>query len=267
MVSIGEFARLGQVTVRMLRHYDRIGLLVPGRVDPSSGYRSYAAAQLARLHRVVALKDLGFSLDQVRRILDDELTPEELRGMVRLRRAELIDEHARAEQQLAGVEQRLRLIEREDQMSQVEYVVKSLPGRRIAAREATVTSQPEIAAVVEPLFGAVAGAVDAAGGCPQTGVATYAADEEGVRIVLGYDYSGEPAPGFDVHTLPAVEQAVCAVHLGAMDTIGASWQALFAWVEAQGWTPAGPCREIYLVASPDDDQSGWVTELQQPVAR
>jgi DNA-binding transcriptional MerR regulator len=267
MVSIGEFARLGQVTVRMLRHYDQVGLLVPDRVNPS-GYRSYAADQLARLHRIVALKDLGFTLDQVHRMLDDDLAAEELRGMLRLRRAELIHEHAQAQARLAGVEHRLRLIEREKLMSQIEYVVKSLPARRIAAREASAASQPEIAAVVEPLFGEVADAVSATGGCPETGVAIYDSDREGgVRIMLGYDYAGVPASGFEVRTLPAVERAVCAVHLGAMETVGASWQALFSWVEARGWTPSGPCREVYLQAAPDHDQSGWVTELQQPVTR
>ena len=61
MLSIGDFARLGQVSPRMLRHYDEIGLLSPDRVDPATGYRYYAAHQLARLHRLVALRDLGLT--------------------------------------------------------------------------------------------------------------------------------------------------------------------------------------------------------------
>ncbi|MBK8074142.1 MAG: MerR family transcriptional regulator [Kineosporiaceae bacterium] len=267
MVSIGEFARLGQVTVRMLRHYDQIGLLTPDRVDPASGYRSYAADQLARLHRIVALKDLGFTLDAVHRMLDDDLAAEELRGMLRLRQIELVTEHAQAQARLAGVEHRLRLIEKEKQMSQVEYVVKSLPARTVAVRPASVGSPEEIAGVMGRLFGEVAQAIGAAGGRPESALATYSSDDEGgVNMLVGFDYAGAEAPGFEVHTLPAIE-AVCAVHLGAMDTIGASWQALFSWVEAQGWKPTGPCREIYLKAFPLDDQSGWVTELQQPVTR
>jgi DNA-binding transcriptional MerR regulator len=65
MFSIGEFARHGRVSVRMLRHYDAIGLLRPATVDPASGYRFYEAGQLADLNRLVALKDLGFSLQQL----------------------------------------------------------------------------------------------------------------------------------------------------------------------------------------------------------
>ena len=89
MFSIGDFASHGRVSVRMLRHYDAIGLLRPAHVDPATGYRSYEAAQLARLNRVVALKELGFTLTEVQSIVDDEVGPEELRGMLRLRRTEL----------------------------------------------------------------------------------------------------------------------------------------------------------------------------------
>jgi DNA-binding transcriptional MerR regulator len=66
MLNIGEFARLGQVSPRMLRHYDQLGLLTPDRVDPGSGYRFYGVHQLGRLHRIVALRDMGFGLDQIR---------------------------------------------------------------------------------------------------------------------------------------------------------------------------------------------------------
>src|SRR5450631_4478491 len=73
MLNIGEFARLGQVSPRMLRHYDDLGLLQPSRVDPATGYRFYAVAQLSRLHRILALRDLGFSLDQISGLLDEDL--------------------------------------------------------------------------------------------------------------------------------------------------------------------------------------------------
>ena len=66
MVSIGEFARLGGVSVRTLRHYDEIGLLRPAQVDPVTGYRGYLASQLGQLNRILALKELGLSLTQAR---------------------------------------------------------------------------------------------------------------------------------------------------------------------------------------------------------
>ena len=76
MLSIGEFARLGRVSSRMLRHYDQLELLAPERIDAESGYRYYGVHQLGRLHRLLALRDLGFSLEQIRGLLADELTLE-----------------------------------------------------------------------------------------------------------------------------------------------------------------------------------------------
>src|ERR1700676_1036889 len=71
MYTIGAFARLGGVTVGMLRHYDGLGLFMPSQVDPVTGHRYYEATQLPRLNRLVALKDLGFTLEQVGQLLDE----------------------------------------------------------------------------------------------------------------------------------------------------------------------------------------------------
>src|SRR5687767_14802491 len=97
MLSIGDFARLGQVSPRMLRHYDQLGLLRPERVDYATGYRTYGVSQLVRLHHLLALRDLGFTLEQIGKLLDDEPPVDQLRGMLRLRQAQieqtLTDEH------------------------------------------------------------------------------------------------------------------------------------------------------------------------------
>jgi len=105
MFSIGEFARLGGVSVRTLRHYDEIGLLRPTAIDQDTGYRGYSASQLGPLNRIVALKDLRLSLTQIRRLLDG-ITLDELHGMLILRRAQLEHEVHQHMNQLLGVEAR-----------------------------------------------------------------------------------------------------------------------------------------------------------------
>jgi DNA-binding transcriptional MerR regulator len=65
MIKIGDFSKLSQATVKALRLYDEMGLLKPARVDNFTGYRYYSADQLPRLNRILALKDLGFSLEQI----------------------------------------------------------------------------------------------------------------------------------------------------------------------------------------------------------
>src|SRR6185312_6918132 len=113
MFAIGEFARHGRVSIRMLRHYDALGLLRPAYVDPVTGYRSYTAGQLADLNRIVALKDLGFSLEQVGTLIVDDLGPAELRAMLTMRQAQLETMLAESSARLTQVESRLRSLEAE----------------------------------------------------------------------------------------------------------------------------------------------------------
>ena len=78
MLLISEFARSGSVTIRALRFYDEVGLLSPAHVVPENGYRWYSPAQFAQLNQIQAFKDMGFSLQEIRELLQQRLTPQEL---------------------------------------------------------------------------------------------------------------------------------------------------------------------------------------------
>ncbi|MGO2746599.1 MerR family transcriptional regulator [Microbacterium sp.] len=266
MLSIGAFAQIGQVTHRMLRHWDTAGLLVPAHVDEFSGYRSYDPSQLARLHRIVALRQLGFGLDDISMILDQGVDAARIDALLRVRRAEVEEEHRIAAERLVDVERRLHLIEKENHMSQIEIIDKPLPAVRLAARRAVVATQPEIAGVVGPAFDAIAEIVGDQRGALETPIAQYDHGEDGVSITIGYAYSGPARDGFEIVELPAEDAAVCGIHLGSMEGIAGSWQAIHAEILARGFVPSGPCRELYVRAE-SDDQADWVTELQQPVTR
>lgn len=111
MLSIGEFARLGGVSARTLRHYDDLGLLRPAQVDEAAGRRRYEIDQLGDLNRIVTLNHLGFSLQEVGEFVRDGVEAAELRGMLRMRRAELELQMRDAHQRIAQIDGRLRLIE------------------------------------------------------------------------------------------------------------------------------------------------------------
>src|ERR1051326_5641034 len=112
--KIGDFSRLTQVTVKTLRHYDRLGLIKPDYIDPESGYRYYTAGQLPRLNRILALKDLGFSLEQITTLVKEEVPISELRGMLRLKRAEMERTIQDEQERLRRVDARLRQLEEGD---------------------------------------------------------------------------------------------------------------------------------------------------------
>src|SRR5919108_2294218 len=108
MFKIGEFSRLSRVSVRMLRHYDQLGLLTPSQTDPFTGYRYYSAEQLPRLNRIIALRELGFSLEQIASMLEDDLSTEQLLGMLKLKRAEVEQQMQMEQERLTRLEGRIR---------------------------------------------------------------------------------------------------------------------------------------------------------------
>lgn len=268
MLSIGDFARHAQVSVRMLRHYDALGLLVPARVDEHSGYRYYSASQLPRANRLVALKDLGFTLDQVRQILTDDLGPEELRGMLRVRQADLARRVEADSARLASVAHRLRTIESEGCMSELEYVEKSLPAVRLAQLSDRVRDVTEVGPRIGPMFASLAETLPAAGvSIDRPSIAWYEADGDDTQIAAGWPTHLDEVrvPEVEIEDLPEVPRALTVIHRGSMDTIEAAWQGLVREIEAQGLTVTGRCREVYL-DTPMDAPDAWVTELQQPVS-
>ncbi|MFF0307986.1 MerR family transcriptional regulator [Streptosporangium sp. NPDC004379] len=271
MFTIGAFARHGRVSVRMLRHYDAVGLLRPAHVDPYSGYRFYEAGQLARLNRIVALKDLGFTLRQVAAIVDEPVSAEELRGMLRLRRAELETALAATAARLAQIEARLRTIESEGRMNIDDVVVKRIPAVRVAELSGTAASyEPEdIGPVAGPLFDELCRRLERAGVTPVgPGIAYYqdAPDGEAVLVHAAMPVAAGPADGhgLTIVDLPAIERAATIVHRGPMDDVLPTAQTLTNWIETSGHRSAGYPRELYLECP--GDPRGWVTELQEPIA-
>ncbi|MFB6992435.1 MULTISPECIES: MerR family transcriptional regulator [unclassified Streptomyces] len=274
MFTIGDFARYGRVSARMLRHYDAIGLLHPDRTDPATGYRYYGAAQLSRLNRIIALKDLGFTLQQVQAVLDEQVGAEELRGMLRLRRAELEEAMAAAAARLTRVEARLRSIESEGRMPENEVAVKSIAAVRVAELTGTAAGfEPEhITPVIGPLYDRLFPLLGTVGVGPSGPGITYYEDapEGGGAIVVhaGVTVSAPVGPlgdtGITVVELPPFEAATI-VHRGSMDGVLPTAQTLARWIDANGYRSTGYAREISLECP--DDRDKWVTELQEPVTR
>jgi len=267
MFSIGEFARHGRVSVRMLRHYDAVGLLQPALVDRLTGYRSYQAEQLSRLNRIVALKELGFTLQQVQSILDEKVSVEELHGMLRLRQAELQSRMAADAARLAQVRVRIQTIETEGAMPSDDVQIKRLPAVRVAelAGPATGFEPAQISPVIGPLYDQLIARLERAGITPVgPGIAYYdVGPDDGVLVHATIPVNVEFAAGLEIVDLPEIQSAATIVHRGSMDDVIPTIQTLARWIDANGYRSAGPPRELYLETGPD--RNTWVTELQEPI--
>lgn len=267
MFKIGEFSRFSQVTVKTLRYYDKLGLLKPAEIDPFTGYRYYSASQLPRINRILALKDLGLSLDQITQLLEDDLSPDQIRGMLRLKQSEIQEQVQEEQARLARVEWRLKQIEREETMPTQEVVLKKVPPIAVASVRDIVPTTG-----IGQLFGEVFAylgqhRVNPAG--PTMGI-YYDEEfcEEAVDVETAVPVSESVPTGERVKSreLPAVEEMACIVHEGTFDNLAGTYGQLMAWIEANGYRMAGPIREVYMQWAGADDASN-ITEIQLPVEK
>jgi effector-binding domain-containing protein len=269
MFKIGEFSKFSQVTTKTLRYYDEFGLLKPAKVDRFTGYRYYSASQLSRINRIVALKGIGLSLEQIAHLLENDLSPDQIRGMLRLKQAEIQQQVDEEQARLAQVEWRLRQMEQEETMPTQEVVLKSVPAQPVASIRDHV-SIPGIGRLFGEVFGYLGQrGIGPAG--PPVGIfydEEFGEQDQDVEIAVPVSESVTESERVKTHELPAVEKMACIIHEGSYETVGGAYGQLMAWVEANGYRIAGPCREVYLQGPESgDDSSTYVTEVQLPVEK
>jgi len=268
MYTIGEFAALGRVSARMLRHYDAIGLLVPAEIDARTGYRRYAPWQLSPLLRIAQLRDLGCGLDDAADVLR---APDESAALIRVlerHRLALTASIAAESARLARVDEQLRyLIEGERKMTDVQY--RPIAAVTVYAASGVAAGGEGIPDVIGRILPALQQALDAArADYREPGVFWYEPVEgtEDMRVWVSWVAGGAPATGADweVVALPAVSRAAVTRYHGDMSGIGGAWHQFMQDIVADGGAFRGACREVYVQA--EGPQSTWVTELQQPLA-
>ena len=212
----------------------------------------------------VALKDLGFSLDQVGHLLADGASEGEVLALLRQRSDELTHQLRADARRLAQVQARIRLIAKEIPMS--TYHETALPALTLAARSVRITDMTSFETEMGPLFDSVGSALTASGVHPVgPGVALYAPDGDAMIASAAEPIGDAPTPaGLDEVTVEAVEGGRCPPYGGpAREGLPSAWAGLVSEVERRGLTPQGTCREVYL--STPFDGEGWVVDLQQPI--
>ena len=273
MFKIGDFSRLSQVTLNTLRHYDEIGLLRPAEVDRFTGYRYYSIEQLPHLQRILALKDLGLSLEQIAQALSGPLSLEEMRGMLRLKQAEIEQQLQSEQARLARIEARLRYLELEGKMPNYEVVVKRVEPHWVAFEREIVPTVAEMQPRCSAMFNEVYTWIDAQGLKPDgPALSIYYnpeyverdIDVETAALIEKPTVMAHETGCVKLRQMEGVESMASTLHSGRLDNIIEAYAAIGQWIQANGYRIAGPCREIYLQL-PSSDMP--VTEIQYPVEK
>ena len=272
MLKIGDMSRAAQVTVKTLRHYDRLGLFRPAWVDRFTGYRYYRLEQLADLHRILALKDLGLSLDEVRLCLDQAGDIERLNDLLR-GKADALRETIRLDRmRLARIEGRLASLN-ERSRSEHAVVLKALPAQWVVGWRRRLPDYDAVSAALREMPRLAGATWELRDGPP---LVIYADDEremEGLDVELALPLPAHrraraEAVGDGVlHRLSDCAQAACALCPGGIAVQGEVHIALNAWIESGGYRRIGPIRQVCLPTSAENAsmEAGQFSELQYPV--
>ena len=279
MFRIGDFSQLGQVSVRTLRHYDELGLLKPAEVDALTDYRYYTVEQLPRLNRIVALKDLGFSLHEIAS-LTEEVSLAELKRMLERKQAEVTIKLEEEQARLTRLRARLEHIERGDAPSGFDVTLKKVPATSIFSKRYFVPDLEEMGRYCTLFYHELYAVLEAQKLAPiapeftlfhMREYTTKNVDVEVAVVLSSQDLTRLELPDDDTFTVRRLQGAKTAASLvfnGHYHDMEGAARALLLWAGANGYSSAGAGREIHLsgpIVETGKDKP-VVVELQMPVA-
>ncbi|RSK25840.1 MerR family transcriptional regulator [Bacillus sp. HMF5848] len=267
MYQIGLFSKMNRITTKTLRYYDEIGILKPECIDDFTGYRYYSSSQLARLNTIISLKQMGFSLGDIKELVDNESMMEEI---LLKKENELCDMIKDANEQLLKIKSCIKAIKGGSSMK-YNPVIKSLPEVIVASMRFIAKSYDEYFDVI-PKMGeemVKAGAVCAS---PEYCFNVYHDQEykdkdidvEVCEAVVDYCQDTDMVKYKKINK---VEQALCVVHKGSYHTLRDAYNFAFEWMKDNGYNLVGEPRERYIDGIWNkENEEDWLTELQIPIS-
>ncbi len=267
-LKIGEFSQLMQVTVKTLRHYEQKGLLLPDEVDEWTGYRYYSIDQMQRLQSIRDMQRLGFSLEEIKDLLDDDSSTPSIRQM-----DEKINETERLLRQL--VARRERLLNWRDSRKQIttmeKFSIQSLPSIIVASHREVI---PNYAAIGPMCYEKIGPEMQRLGcKCPPPGYCfTVEHNKEYTPTDIDIEYCeqveemGHDSAIIQFKRLPEVPKALCMKHVGPYERFYESYVEAFRYIEEQGYRVVGQHRTCYIDGAWNQkDPEKWLSLIQIPI--
>jgi DNA-binding transcriptional MerR regulator len=274
MFRIGEFAQIAQVSGRQLRFYDQLGLLRPAHTDQQTGYRYYSIRQLPRLNSILALKELGLSLEQIGPLLRNEISPVELRGMLTMKRAQVESSLRDEEARLRHIESRIAQIDRHGGFADYDVLVKAIEPISYLSLRCACEDMDEATRMIRLVAEEGGRQIRPALRDKLIVVARNDRDDEKLDLEIGFSLTRPSNANVRVSgdlvlcagELPGVETMATIVRPGTNSASHTSFGAIGSWIEANAYEIAGPCREVFLepITGPPGFEEALV-EIQFPV--
>ncbi len=270
MLKIGDFSRLSRMSVRMLRHYDELGLLTPLYTDPASGYRYYGPAQLSRANRIRAFRDMGFGLQSIGLLLQQGDDKDAILAQLCAQRAALQTQLETTSRQLRLLEGALSQLRKDDFPMQYNVTLKQLPAMPVASVRAQLPSYAKEGHLWHLLMEETAASLSPAQPCYALAIfhdGEFKESQVDVEIQMTVK---ELSPDTEhvKFKMTAPVQFASAIFQGGYEKIGEVNQAVAHWVEENGYAFAGSMFNIYHVGPHQaKDPADYVTEVCYPVQK
>ena len=270
MLKIGDFSKLSMVSVRMLRHYDKINLLKPVKIDPFTGYRYYDERQLVIMGRINTLKSMGFSLSMIKEILPVYDDKEKMKRFFLQRKAELTAEYYETAEKLSLLTTAMEQLRKDDTMK-YNVILKMIPERQVASVRKIIPAYDQEGLLWHILFRETSGMdmklTEPPMHCALLHDQEYKENDVDVEVQVIVDGSYSDTENVRFKTEPEM-QAVSIQFKGAYSQFGEVYAQLAAWVNQNGYEFCGPMMDIYYV-SPHDTQNPeeFITEVCCPVIK
>jgi len=267
MYRIGLFSKITKVTIKALRYYDEIGLVVPKFVD-DNGYRYYTTDQLTTIHQVIALKQLGLSIPDIQAIINGA----NIASILENREKELENQIKEYQDQLFRIKNILKNGE-EDQTMEKNVIIKELPECIVYSKRTIIPSYDTYFSMIPALGEAVkAHNPDIKCQVPEYCFVIYH-DGEYKEKDIDIEYCeavnkmGKDFDDVKFKKIPAVK-AACLLHKGPYRNLGTSYAYIFKWIEENGYVIADNPRESYIDGIWNkDSEEEWLTEIQVPIEK
>lgn len=271
MIKIGDFSKLSRISIRMLRHYDDIGLLKPETTDTFTGYRYYTAAQLTDAGRISMLKQMGFGLSAISELMQQYSDPQVLKQYLLIKQKELQEQLSYTADRLLQLESTINRLGKDAIVMKYDVTIKEMPKRYVMSLRKVIPAYNQEGLLWKQI-GEETGrmGVKAAGNCNSLAIfhdEGYKEHDVDVEVQLTVEGQYQNTEHVVFKTVEPILIA-SAVYKGSYAYITEANQAVANWVNDNNYTFAGPAFSIYHVSPAfESNPDNYVTEVCFPVKK
>jgi DNA-binding transcriptional MerR regulator len=248
MYKIGEFSKLTKITVKMLRHYDQIGLLKPSYIDGWTNYRYYKFNQLPIAYKIVVLKDLGLSLDEIKNIIKREHDINPIIEKLNQKTDQVNREIKLLHTKLGKIKSYIKIL-KEDTNMKYDVIIKSVPEVIVASLRKKIKGYEEFNTLY-PMMGEYMKEQKLTCLEPEYCFTIYHEKEYkptdiDVEICQAVTFPGKDSELVKFKKITGYDTVASTMHKGPYTTIGSAYNAVFTWIKENGYEIIDNAREVY----------------------